>query len=93
MTVVWTRPGLDPKYIHVHQDGQLLNRSQNLSYYFRTRVFVDELTYGNVSVSIFKARVSDEGQYWCSIPSIQKEASVQLIVGESEDQTSVGCKV
>ncbi|XP_051799766.1 butyrophilin subfamily 1 member A1-like [Acanthochromis polyacanthus] len=81
MTVMWTRPSLDPKYIHVHQDGRLLYESQNPTYSYRTRVFVDELVHGNVSMSIFKAKISDEGQFWCSIPSIQKEASIQLIVG------------
>lgn len=29
-TVVWTRPGLNSKYIHVHQDGQLESKSISL---------------------------------------------------------------
>ncbi|XP_051237285.1 CD276 antigen-like isoform X3 [Dicentrarchus labrax] len=83
-TVVWTRPDLDPKYIHVHQDGRFMFENQNPSYNFRTRVFVDELMTGNVSMKIFKVKVSDTGRYQCALPSLQKEASIQLIVGESD---------
>ncbi|XP_018558874.1 butyrophilin-like protein 2 isoform X1 [Lates calcarifer] len=80
-TVEWTRPGLDPEYVHVHQDGRLLHQIQNPSYSRRTRLFVDELEHGNVSMKIFKVKLSDEGTYRCFIPSVQKEASVQLLVG------------
>uniref|UniRef100_A0A8P4KEJ9 Ig-like domain-containing protein n=1 Tax=Dicentrarchus labrax TaxID=13489 RepID=A0A8P4KEJ9_DICLA len=83
-TVEWTRPDLDPKYIHVHRDGRFMFENQNPSYNFRTRVFVDELMTGNVSMKIFKVKVSDTGRYQCALPSLQKEASIQLIVGESD---------
>ncbi|XP_035530987.1 myelin-oligodendrocyte glycoprotein-like [Morone saxatilis] len=80
-TVVWTRPGLDPKYIHVHQDGRLMYQSQNPSYNYRTRLFVDELQNGNVSMKIFKVKISDAGKYFCFLPWLWKEASIQLDVG------------
>uniref|UniRef100_A0A8C4GHK6 Ig-like domain-containing protein n=1 Tax=Dicentrarchus labrax TaxID=13489 RepID=A0A8C4GHK6_DICLA len=80
-TVEWTRPDLDPKYIHFHQDGRLMFKYQNPSYYRRTRLFVDELMTGNVSMKIFKVKVSDTGRYQCALPSLQKEASIQLFVG------------
>ncbi|XP_071315713.1 butyrophilin subfamily 1 member A1-like [Trachinotus anak] len=79
--VEWTKPGLDPQYVHVHQDGRLLYEIQNPSYNFRTRLFVDELEQGNVSMKIFRVRVSDEGKYRCFIPSVQEEAFVHLSVG------------
>uniref|UniRef100_A0A4W6ELR8 Ig-like domain-containing protein n=1 Tax=Lates calcarifer TaxID=8187 RepID=A0A4W6ELR8_LATCA len=78
-TVEWTKPGLDAKYVHVHKDGRLLHEIQNPSYYYQTRLFVDELKHGNVSMKISKVKLSDEGTYRCLIPSVQKEASVQLI--------------
>ncbi|XP_047454131.1 butyrophilin-like protein 10 [Mugil cephalus] len=81
MTVVWTKPGLDPKYVHVHEDGRLVYQSQHPSYYYRTRLFVDELKNGNVSMKIMKVKVSDGGEYKCLIPSIKKEDYIQLIVG------------
>uniref|UniRef100_A0A8C4DLI9 Ig-like domain-containing protein n=1 Tax=Dicentrarchus labrax TaxID=13489 RepID=A0A8C4DLI9_DICLA len=83
-TVEWTRPGLDPKYVHFHQDGRLMFDHQNPSYYLRTTLFMDELMTGNVSMKIFKVKVSDAGRYQCALPSLQKEASIQLIVGQSD---------
>ncbi|XP_044040999.1 butyrophilin subfamily 3 member A3-like [Siniperca chuatsi] len=80
-TVVWTKPGLDPEYIHVHQDGRLLYQLQNPSYHNRTRLFVEELTNGNVSMKIFRVKISDAGKYFCFLPSIHEEASIQLTVG------------
>uniref|UniRef100_A0A4W6EF61 Ig-like domain-containing protein n=1 Tax=Lates calcarifer TaxID=8187 RepID=A0A4W6EF61_LATCA len=88
-TVEWTRPGLNPEYVHVHQDGRLLHQIQNPSYSRRTRLFVDELKHGNVSMKIFKVKLSDEGTYRCLIPSVQKEASVQLLVDEITVATGV----
>uniref|UniRef100_A0A8C4HRR7 Ig-like domain-containing protein n=1 Tax=Dicentrarchus labrax TaxID=13489 RepID=A0A8C4HRR7_DICLA len=83
-TVVWTRPRLDPKYIHVHQDGRLMFETQNPSYYLRTRLFVDELQNGNVSMKIFRVKISDAGKYFCTLRSMQKKASIQLTVGKSD---------
>ncbi|XP_051255826.1 butyrophilin subfamily 1 member A1-like isoform X2 [Dicentrarchus labrax] len=80
-TVVWTKPGLDPEYIHFHQDGRLMFETQNPSYFYRTRLFVDELQNGNVSMKIFKVKISDAGKYFCFLRSMLKEASIQLTVG------------
>ncbi|XP_073330881.1 butyrophilin subfamily 1 member A1-like [Pagrus major] len=80
-TVMWTKPGLIPEYVHFHQDGRLLFETQNPSYFLRTRLFMDELPRGNVSIKIFKVKISDAGKYICKLPSIVKEAPVQLIVG------------
>ena len=82
-TILWIRPGLDRKYIHVHQDGRLMFQSQSHSYYVRTAVFVDQLMNGNVSLKLFRVKLSDAGQYTCIIDSKQMEASVQLSVGKS----------
>ncbi|XP_045921889.1 butyrophilin subfamily 1 member A1-like [Micropterus dolomieu] len=80
-TVVWTRPGLEPEYVHVHQDGRLIFQRQNPSYHYRTRLFADELMKGNVSLKIFSVKISDAGRYYCFLESMQKEASIQLTVG------------
>ncbi|XP_036969062.1 butyrophilin subfamily 3 member A2-like [Acanthopagrus latus] len=79
--LLWTRPGLDPKYIHVHKDGRPMLMVQNRSYYNRTAVFVDQLMNGNVSLKLFRVKLSDAGRYTCIIDSKQMEASVQLTVG------------
>ncbi|KAM8747611.1 butyrophilin-like protein 10 isoform 2-T2 [Acanthopagrus schlegelii] len=80
-TVVWTRPDLIPKYIHYHQDGRLLFEKQNPSYSLRTRLFMDELLRGNVSMKIFKVKISDAGRYFCNLPSMEEDDSIQLTVG------------
>ncbi|KAM8747609.1 butyrophilin subfamily 1 member A1-like isoform 7-T7 [Acanthopagrus schlegelii] len=80
-TVVWTRPDLIPKYIHYHQDGHLLFEKQNPTYSFRTRLFKDELPRGNVSMKIFKVKISDAGRYHCVLEPMEKEDFIQLVVG------------
>ncbi|XP_044040190.1 butyrophilin subfamily 1 member A1-like [Siniperca chuatsi] len=79
--VEWTKPGLDPEYIHVHQDGRLFYQQLNPSYHNRTSLFVDELTNGNISMKIFSVKISDAGKYFCILPSIHEAASIQLTVG------------
>lgn len=71
MKVEGTKPGL-------HQDGRLLYEVQN---YNRTRLFMGELIRGNFSLNLHNVKVSDEGKYRCLIPSMQREASITLIVG------------
>ncbi|XP_076581119.1 butyrophilin subfamily 1 member A1-like isoform X2 [Chaetodon auriga] len=78
-TVVWTRPGVDPKYIHFHKDGRVA--FQNPSYHYRTVLFVDELRDGNVSLKISKVKLSDAAKYTCILQSLRKEASIELTVG------------
>lgn len=82
-TVEWTKPSLDPNVVHLHKNGRMVAEDQNPSYNFRTRVFVDDLISGNVSLKIFKVQLSDEGKYRCSVPSMHEEASIQLIAGET----------
>ncbi|XP_071371068.1 butyrophilin subfamily 1 member A1-like, partial [Centroberyx affinis] len=80
-TVEWTRPDLNPQYIHIHQNGQLIIHAQNPLYKYRTGLFLDELRNGNVSLKLFRVKLSDEGKYRCFIPSIRSEATIQLTVG------------
>ncbi|XP_030287646.1 V-set domain-containing T-cell activation inhibitor 1-like [Sparus aurata] len=77
-TVEWTKPGLDPEYIHVHQDGRLVYQSQNPLYNYRTALFVDQLINGNVSMKIFRVKTSDAGKYKCFLPSLWKETFIEL---------------
>ncbi|KAL7375465.1 hypothetical protein ABVT39_017979 [Epinephelus coioides] len=83
-TVEWTRPGLDPEYVHVHQDGRLVHQSQNPLYHYRTVLFVDQPIYGNISLKPFRVKISDVGLYKCFLPSLRKEAFIQLNVGKSD---------
>lgn len=83
-TVEWTKPGLDPEYIHVHQDGKLIYQSQNPLYNYRTAVFVDQLINGNVSLKIFSVKFSDAGKYKCFLPWLWKNSFIQLNVSKSD---------
>uniref|UniRef100_A0A671TS64 Ig-like domain-containing protein n=1 Tax=Sparus aurata TaxID=8175 RepID=A0A671TS64_SPAAU len=80
-TVVWSKAGLEPKYVHYHQDGR---QKQDPSYYLRTRLFLDEPPCGNVSMKTFTVKLSDAGTYKCSLPAMKKDADVELIVGQSD---------
>ncbi|XP_074518049.1 butyrophilin subfamily 1 member A1-like [Halichoeres trimaculatus] len=80
-TVVWTKPGLDPKYVYFHKNGKLRKDNQNPSYSGRTRLSEKDLVDGKVSLEIRSVKISDEGEYWCILESMQTEASVQLSVG------------
>uniref|UniRef100_A0A671TPF3 Ig-like domain-containing protein n=1 Tax=Sparus aurata TaxID=8175 RepID=A0A671TPF3_SPAAU len=86
--LLWTKPGLDPKYIHVHEAGRPMLMNQNRSYYNRTALFVDQLMNGNVSLKLFRVKLSDAGRYTCIIDSKKMEASVQLIVDELQNVKS-----
>ncbi|KAM3589928.1 uncharacterized protein V6R79_000120 [Siganus canaliculatus] len=81
-TVEWSKPGLDPESVHYYENGRPQFDKQNPSYSFRTELFVDDMKTGNVSVKIFDVVKSDSGIYKCFLPSIKKEASIELIVVE-----------
>ena len=81
--LLWTKPGLFPKYIHKLEDGRPQLMGQNPSYYLRTALFVDQLMNGNVSLKLFRVKLSDAGRYTCIIDSKKMEASVRLTVGKS----------
>ncbi|XP_026225332.1 CD276 antigen homolog [Anabas testudineus] len=83
MRLEWTRPDLQPQDVHIHQDGRLLFENQNPSYSFRTRLFVDQLINGNVSLKLSRVTLSDTGKYRCYLPSIHQEAVVELSVVKS----------
>ncbi|KAG8005963.1 Butyrophilin subfamily 1 member A1 [Nibea albiflora] len=80
-TVIWTRTDLNPKYIHYHNPGGMVDLDQNPSYHYRTRLFVDELKNGTVSMKIFRVKLSDAGKYECSLPLMKMYVSIQLTVG------------
>nr|XP_046237048.1 butyrophilin subfamily 3 member A1-like [Scatophagus argus] len=80
-TVVWTKPSLDPLFIHVYQSGRLVHQVQHPSYRYRTTLFEDQLLNGNVSLKLLRVKISDAGTYVCSIQLMEMKASVLLIVG------------
>ncbi|XP_030287682.1 butyrophilin subfamily 1 member A1-like [Sparus aurata] len=80
MTVEWTRPDLEPRFVYVWRDGVELESKKHPVYKGRTSVFSDELKHGNISLKLSRVRISDEGRYRCFIPDVG-DSSVQLIPG------------
>ncbi|XP_078020860.1 butyrophilin subfamily 2 member A1-like [Epinephelus lanceolatus] len=81
MKLEWARPDLNPRFIHVRANRQEYVIHKQPSYKGRTSVSNDKLKHGDVSLTLSKVKVSDEGLYRCLIPSLNQAAFIQLIVG------------
>ncbi|XP_029932577.1 CD276 antigen-like, partial [Myripristis murdjan] len=81
MTVEWTRPDLNPRFVYLWRDGQELLVHQNLKYEGRTSLFRDKLKDGDVSLKLSKVKISDEGRYRCFLPLLGRDTFVKLVVG------------
>ena len=86
MTLEWTRPDLNPRFVHVRRAGQDNVRIQHPSFTGRTSVSIDDLKHGNVSLKLSKVKPSDAGRYQCYIPKLNRGAFVELVFGK-ETQT------
>ncbi|XP_029932572.1 butyrophilin subfamily 3 member A2-like [Myripristis murdjan] len=80
-TVEWTRPDLNPQFVHTWREGLELLIDHHPSYKGRTSLLMAKLKDGDVSLKLSEVKLSDEGKYRCFIPSLGKETTVQLIVG------------
>uniref|UniRef100_A0A3P9AYV4 Ig-like domain-containing protein n=1 Tax=Maylandia zebra TaxID=106582 RepID=A0A3P9AYV4_9CICH len=81
MAVEWARPDLNPRFVLVWRDSVELESKKHPSYTNRTSLFTDELKNGNMSLKISKVKLSDEGTYRCFVPELNKDTTVQLVVG------------
>uniref|UniRef100_A0A3B4TGF2 Ig-like domain-containing protein n=1 Tax=Seriola dumerili TaxID=41447 RepID=A0A3B4TGF2_SERDU len=87
MTVEWTRPDLSPRFVHVWRDGVELENKKHPSYVGRTSVSVNKLKLGDVSLKLSRVKLSDEGTYRCFVPTLNRESTVTLVVGEWRHDT------
>ncbi|XP_035850252.1 protein IWS1 homolog A-like [Sander lucioperca] len=78
----WTRPDMQPRFVHVWRSGQNLEGIQHEFYEGRTSVFIDKLKHGDISLKLSKVKLSDEGKYRCFIPEWKKESFVVLVVDD-----------
>uniref|UniRef100_A0A3P8NQE4 Ig-like domain-containing protein n=1 Tax=Astatotilapia calliptera TaxID=8154 RepID=A0A3P8NQE4_ASTCA len=83
MTLEWTRPDLDPRFVFLWRAGQDLINMKNPSYKGRSSLFTDELKHGNISLKLCKVKPADEGRYRCHIPDKNEEAFIDLVVASS----------
>ncbi|XP_044197919.1 lamin-A-like [Thunnus albacares] len=89
LTLEWTRPDLDPRFVYVWRDGVELVSKKHKSFEGRTSLFTDELKNGNISLKLSKVKLSDEGTYRCFIPGVEKQLFVQLVVASDAVSSSV----
>ncbi|XP_067380027.1 butyrophilin-like protein 8 isoform X1 [Channa argus] len=80
LTLEWTRPDLNPRFVHVWRSGEELVGTKHKSFEGRTSLFIDELKNGNISLKLSKVQISDEGTYRCFIPALDKQSFVQLVI-------------
>ncbi|KAM3590711.1 uncharacterized protein V6R79_014763 [Siganus canaliculatus] len=79
--VLWSKPGLDRKFILVYHQGRMIREEQNPAYEKRTFLFEDQLKDGNVSLKLSGVKVSDEGTYVCAHEAAAKTMHVNVMVG------------
>ena len=84
LTVAWTRPDLNPKYVHRYRDGRKLHGGMNSFYKDRTMLLEGELIRGNVSLKLSRVELKDDGNYTCLVikDGQKKETVIQLSVGK-----------
>uniref|UniRef100_K7G701 Ig-like domain-containing protein n=1 Tax=Pelodiscus sinensis TaxID=13735 RepID=K7G701_PELSI len=81
MEVRWFRHEFTP-FVHLYRRGKDEFGQQMPEYHGRTELLKDSITDGNVDLGILNVRLSDEGQYHCSVQDgdFQEEAVLELKV-------------
>ncbi|XP_030286853.1 butyrophilin subfamily 3 member A2-like isoform X2 [Sparus aurata] len=92
ITFEWTRPDLNPRFVHVWRSGENLLDLQHPSFKGRTSLSEEILKSGDISLKLSKVKPSDEGKYRCFIPGWNKESFVELVVGKGSDGVVLQCK-
>ncbi|XP_047454354.1 butyrophilin subfamily 3 member A2-like, partial [Mugil cephalus] len=81
MTVEWSRPDLEPRFVLVWRDGLDLQSKKHPSFRSRTSLFTHELKQGNISLKLSSVTPSDQGTYRCFAPELKQDATTELVVG------------
>uniref|UniRef100_A0A671TLU2 Ig-like domain-containing protein n=1 Tax=Sparus aurata TaxID=8175 RepID=A0A671TLU2_SPAAU len=90
ITFEWTRPDLNPRFVHVWHSGENLMDLQNPSFKGRTSLFSEKLKSGDISLKLSEVKPSDEGKYRCFLPLLEKDTFVELIVSAVSTSSTVG---
>ncbi|XP_071315737.1 butyrophilin subfamily 2 member A1-like [Trachinotus anak] len=77
----WARPDLSPGFVHVWANGQERVADKQPSYEGRTSLSPDGLEHGDVSLTLSRVKLSDEGTYRCLVPSLGQATFIKLVVG------------
>ncbi|KAI3375960.1 hypothetical protein L3Q82_016492 [Scortum barcoo] len=89
LTLEWTRPDLNPRFVHVRRSGQELVSKKHKSFEGRTSLFISELKFGNISLKLSKVKLTDQGTYRCFIPTLERESFLELFVASEAVSSAV----
>ncbi|CAI5681927.1 unnamed protein product [Oreochromis niloticus] len=79
----WARTDPIPGFIYVWEKNKENVGMKQPSYVGRTSLSSDKLNHGDVSLTLSKVQLSDEGLYRCFIPQLGQRSYVHLIVGSA----------
>ncbi|XP_035531131.1 myelin-oligodendrocyte glycoprotein-like [Morone saxatilis] len=81
MLLEWSRPDINPRFVHLRRSGKDHLFDQNPSYKGRTSVSINRLKLGDISLKLSKVKLSDDGTYRCYMPELNLDSNIQLLVG------------
>lgn len=78
----WARTHLTPGFIYMWEKNKENVDDKQPSYVGRTSLSFYKPEHGNISLTLSKVQLSDQGPYRCLIPKLGQRSHVHLIVGK-----------
>ncbi|XP_062301176.1 butyrophilin subfamily 3 member A2-like [Scomber scombrus] len=81
MPVAWLRPDLNPTVVHLWKEGAELVFTKHIDYDARTSLSLRKMKQGDISLTLHKVVLTDNGTYKCYLQVLNISSSVELVVG------------